>query len=631
MLLNISFHFDYFPLLVVTAIAWATPILLSLFKFKKIPSVIVEIIFGYLIGKYLLQSTDHENFRILEFFALTGFIFLMFLGGLEIDVDQILASFPRRRLTYGRLIRNPLLVSLVYFVMSIALAYAGSLLLSNLVNIPQVWYFSLMLITTSVGIVVPVLKDRGEIKNYYGQHIIIAAAIADIFSIVLFTFTAIIFKKGFEVEIFYVFGLFFLFIVFYSLGKRLKNIPFLKNLGFKLSEAASQIRIRGTMLLIMFFVVMAQIIGEEAVLLGAFLIGLATSSMLHRERSVMLLKLDGMGYGFFIPIFFIMVGIEFDPAALKEFDQSLIWFLGFLLVTLFAVKIIPALLWTQVFGLKKAVAGGFLMSSRLSLVIAASAIGLEMGVITPGINASFIIMAIVTCFMSPVIYNLMSPLSHLAGGKTLIIGGSSTAVLLARRLILHGRKSVIVENDPNRAMEISAKGLYCVEGDGCDAGLYKELMLRTSDHVFVDTGSQEKNYEICQLLRNVLMHDNIISTAATAGVELKLKQLGVNTVDVIRVMATTIENLVLRPATYHTLVESLESYSVEEIQVTRKECDGMQLKEIPFHKDAILIMVKRNVSFFIPHGETYFRLGDILHVFGTTTALQSTREKVGGV
>ena len=189
MLLNISFHFKYFPLLVVAAIAWATPISLSLLKIKKVPSVIVEIVLGYFIGKYLLRNVDHESFKILEFFALTGFIFLMFLSGLEIDVDQILASLPRRKLTYRRFIRNPLLVSLVYFSLSVLLAFGGTLLLSRIIHIPHNWYFSLILITTSVGIVVPVLKERGEIKEHFGQHLIIAAAIADILSIVLFTIT----------------------------------------------------------------------------------------------------------------------------------------------------------------------------------------------------------------------------------------------------------------------------------------------------------------------------------------------------------------------------------------------------------------------------------------------------------
>ena len=628
MLLNISFHFDYFPLLVVAAIAWGTPILLSVFKLTKIPSVIIEILLGYFIGKHLLGSIDHESFRILEYFALSGFIFLMFLSGLEIDADQIIASFPRKRLTYVNFIKNPLLVGIVYFLMSIIIAYVSTVLLSKLIRIPNIWYFSLIMVTTSVGIVLPVLKGRGEIKNRYGQMILVAAAVADIFSIILFTFTAFIIKNGFQAELLYILGLFTILIVFYLLGSKLKNVAFIKKHAFQLSHSSSQIGVRGTILLIMIFVVIAQFIGEEAVLLGSFLIGLVLSTMLHHERSVMLLKLDGMGFGFFIPIFFIMVGIEFDPLALMEFDQSLIWFLVLLLISLFAVKFFPSLLWRQLFGIKKAMAGGFLMSSRLSLIIAASAIGLEMGVITPGLNASFIIMAMITCFVSPVLFNWMSPVNLLTGEKTIIIGGSSTAVLLARRLNMHGKKSIIIENSKTRAKELSGKGLVCIEGDGCDESLYKEIKLNPSDFVVVETGSPEKNHEICKLLRNELMHDKIISRSGKSDHENKLKYLGVKTVDVIGVQATTIENLILRPTTYHALIESFENFSVEEIVITNKAVDGLQVKEIPFHKDAILMMVKRDNNFSIPHGETYFRIGDILQVFGTDTALQNTREKM---
>ncbi len=629
MLLYFSFHFDYFPLMVIALIAWATPILLSLFKLKKLPSVIVEIILGYFVGRLVLGSIDHESLRILEFFALTGFIFLMFLSGLEIDVDQILASLPRMRITFVRFLRNPLLVSIVYFVLSLLLALSGTLLLSNIINISHIWYFSLIMVTTSVGIVVPVLKDRGEIKSRFGQMIIMAAAVADIFSIILFTFTAFIIKNGFQTELLYILGLFVIFIIFYVIGNRLKSIPLIKKLVFQLSHAASQILIRGTILLIMLFVVMAQLIGEEAVLLGAFLIGLVVSSMMHHERSVMLLKLDGMGYGFFIPIFFIMVGLEFDPSALREFDQSLIWILLLLMLTLFAVKFIPALLWRKLFGTRKAMAGGFLMSSRLSLIIAASAIGLEMGVITPGINACFIIMAIISCFISPVLYNWLSPADRLTGDKTFIIGGSSTGVLLARRLIMHGKKPVIIENDKNRAEEISEKGLYCITGDGCDVRIYKELKLNLTDFVIVETGSPETNHEICRILREELLHDNIITRSSTSVIEQRLKNMGIKIIDVTAVLATTFENLILRPTTYHALLESFENFMVEEILITRKEIDGAQVKEIPFHKDAILIMVKRGNAFFIPHGETYLRRGDILQVFGTNTALQNTMEKIG--
>ena len=138
----------------------------------------------------------------------------------------------------------------------------------------------------------------------------------------------------------------------------------------------------------------------------------------------------------------------------------------------------------------------------------------------------------------------------------------------------------------------------------------------------------DRNYKISKMLRNELMHDNIITRSSTSAIEHQLKTLGVKTIDVIGVVATTFENLILRPTTYHALVESFDNFSVEEVQITNKEVDGRQLKEIPFHKDAILMMVKRDKTFYIPHGETYFRTGDVLHVFGTQTALLDTREKM---
>ncbi len=144
------------------------------------------------------------------------------------------------------------------------------------------------------------------------------------------------------------------------------------------------------------------------------------------------------------------------------------------------------------------------MSSRLSLIIAASAIGLQMGEITPGINASFIIMAIITCFISPVLFNWLEPVNLFKGNKTIIVGGSSTGVLLARRLKMHGKKTIIVEKDRNRAKDITAKGLYCMEGDGCNVELYTELHLNPADFVVVETGSPDKNLEICNLLRKVM-------------------------------------------------------------------------------------------------------------------------------
>jgi Kef-type K+ transport system membrane component KefB len=627
-LLSTSAHFNYLPIFIIAAIAWATPLLLSMLRLKKVPTVLVEIILGFVAARYFFGDLTAETTHILEFLAQLGLIFLMFLSGLEIDVDKIIASFPRKKITISKFISNPLLVGLVYFLMAIILAYASAFGISYLVDIPNVWYFALIMVATSLGIVMPILKERGDINSRYGQMIIIAASLSDFFGIVLFTITAFLIKNGFHYELLYIFGIFILFYLFYVIGQKVRHFPVIKKLVFQLSHAAAQIQVRGSIVLILVFVVVAQYIGGEVVYLGAFLSGLFLSTLLHKERSAILLKLDGMGFGFFIPFFFIMVGVQFDPDGLREFDQSLIWFLMALLISLFALNVLPAILWRRIFGLRKSLAGGFLMASRLSLVIVASAIGLELGVITPGINAGFILLAVATCFLSPYLFNLIAPDASLEGNKTILVGGNKIAVLLAKRLKMHGKKAVIIEKDKDKADEISAKGIYCIHGNGKDPKVFNDVSLVSADYVVVETGSSRDNYTICKMLKNELQHDNIITRSFTSVIEEKMKMLEVTTVDLTGVLATTIESLILRPTTYHALLESFENFNVQEIVILNKEIDGMQLKEVPFHKDVILMMVKRDNSYYIPHGETYFKLGDVLHVFGTDSALENTREKM---
>jgi len=131
------------------------------------------------------------------------------------------------------------------------------------------------------------------------------------------------------------------------------------------------------------------------------------------------------------------------------------------------------------------------------------------------------------------------------------------------------------------------------------------------------------------MLRKEYYHEKIISMANARGVEQQLKNLDVETIDIRRVMATTIETLIVRPTTYHALIETFENFSVEEIVIINPGVDGQKVREIAFHKDAILIMVKRGTNLFIPHGETYVKAGDVLSIFGTGTALDNTREILG--
>ena len=194
----------------------------------------------------------------------------MFLSGLEIDMDQVTGSFPRNRINYSRLSKNPLIIAVAYFCFTIILSYSGAIILSGIIIISNKWYFALIMVTTSVGIILPVIKTRGEAPGAFGQMMIITAAVADILSIILFTFTAYIIKNGFSIEITFILFLFAFFYLLYRFGNHFRNLSVLKKITFQLSHAASQLSIRGTMLLLLIFVVISEYISPEVILLGAF-------------------------------------------------------------------------------------------------------------------------------------------------------------------------------------------------------------------------------------------------------------------------------------------------------------------------------------------------------------------------
>lgn len=614
-------------MLLVVFIAWMVPIVLNVLKLKRIPGPVVEILIGFFFARYFMNGVTDATFFSLDFLSLVGLIFIMFLSGLEIDVDQMMGSFPRKKISVSGFIKNPLLSGITHYLATLLLSYIATWLLSLIVPLQNIWFFAVILTTTFLGLVLPVLKDRGETSSQFGQMLIVTAAVADVLSILLLTISAIVLRFGFSLELLLVLGLFLVFYVAYRFGKKFRLLLF-QRISFQLSHAASQISIRGTMLLLFGFVALSQFMGQEGILLGAFLSGLLLSFFLHKDRSLLALKLDGMGFGFFIPIFFVMVGVKFDPSSLKEFDQSLYIFLGLMALIMFLVKVVPSVIWVRIFGWRRSIAGGFLLSARLGLVIAAASVGLELNVISPGINSSFIIMAILTCLFSPLIYNFIFKQRKYLEDKVVIVGGSSVGVLLARRLKMHGRASIIIEKDAARYKELRQKGLQVIRGDGTDPAIYHEIQLGPGNYVVVNTASDDKNLEICTLLRKELQHENIISKPVSSNSELQLKQLNVEILDARRVLASTIENLILRPTIYHALIESFENYSVEEIVVTNPEIDGKALKEIPFDKEGMLILVTRGNSIDIPHGETYLRTGDVITVFGTGSAIDSIREKV---
>ncbi|MFK7921259.1 MAG: monovalent cation:proton antiporter family protein [Bacteroidia bacterium] len=615
---------NYLPIFYVMAIAWIVPIVMANVRFIKIPPVIIEILLGFIIGANVLNILPETEY--MTFLKKSGFFFLLFMSGLEINVQQILSSLPGKGFKVSDIMRNPLLAALVIYFLSLGLSFIVVLILQQFSEIPDVLFFSLVIPTVALSIVVPVLKEQGDIAKPLGQLLMLGGAISTIMSIVLISFYSGIIREGVSFELLLFSIIFLTFFVSLYLGRILVRIRLFQRLVYQLQHAASQIKVRGAVALIFGFVVVSSLINVQAEL-GAFLSGIVLSVFLRKERSSLIIKLDGMSYGFFVPIFFIMVGATLDLSALDQFDNSYL-FLAVLFIGVFAAQVLPALLLKPVFGWTKSISAGVLLTSRLGLTIATAQIGLELGVISPAVNAGIVIVSILSSLIAPLIYNYLHPKSGFAAEKTIIVGGGRISILLAERLKLHGKEAVIMEVDKNRYEELCKMGLPAFLGAGMDKENYETLNLQPQNYVVVLTGSEQRNVLISKLIHDEFNHTKIITDVVSDEYMLQIDELDTVDLDVRQILASAIENMIFRPDTYHHMFEDFGQYTMQDITLTNRDVEGKLVRDIPFHQEGSLMVIRRQDQDLIPHGDTRFKTGDIATVIGNDAALEDFRKKL---
>ena len=348
----------------------------------RLPSVVLEILFGVVIGKSLLNLQFGGEW--LSFLAHLGFLILMFHAGMEINF-KMLRSQPAGM--FG--------IHATIFALTVLLSMAAAALLG------QGLYLGLVFSTTSLGLVVPTLKDTGASQLPLGQNALIAATLADFLTLFAITFFILLHEEGLGWEFLRPLPLFFGF------GLLLKLIQFLawwypEKVGRLLADRDSQeLGVRFTLALLFLFVALSELAHLEPVL-GAFLGG-ALLSIVFREKTQLELKLSGFGYGFLVPLFFIHVGMQFDVANVLSVQQLI--FTAKLLGLAVLVKVLPCLLFVFAgLSFQNALNIGLLMTSRLSLIIVAATIGLEFGFITEAFKDAIILLAVITCLLGPSLF-----------------------------------------------------------------------------------------------------------------------------------------------------------------------------------------------------------------------------------
>jgi Kef-type K+ transport system membrane component KefB len=172
---------------------------------------------------------------------------------------------------------------------------------------------------------------------------------------------------------------------------RLERVTRLSTVLQRLQDTTAEIRVRASTLLLIAFVALAQKLGLETIL-AAFLAG-ATLRLVDRDQQRthpnFQLKLEAIGFGFLIPVFFVASGLQFDLRALLGSPSSLAR-LPLFVVALLVVRGLPALLYRSVIGDRRVVPAGLLQATSLPFIVAATAIGLDLNLIGPATAAALI-------------------------------------------------------------------------------------------------------------------------------------------------------------------------------------------------------------------------------------------------
>lgn len=365
-------------------------------RIVRVPAVVLEILFGLLIGPQILgligSETASEGFVLV--LAEIGLFLLMFLAGFEINFTSL------EREGVG-----PILFAFAFYFVVVALAWVGLGYVDLATTAEQV-YLTLLVSAASVGIIIPSLRSTGRTLTRQGQMTIVIGIVAEFLAATGVIVYTVWWESGVGVELLYV-------LVFVAV--LLGVLWIMRTMAWWFPDSAErlfssndpdELGIRFSLALLFVFVGISIALGMDPIL-GAFMAG-AIFAFVFRNSGDLEQRLSGFAYGFLIPIFFISVGIRFPLDALSD-SAVLIAALSIIAVAI-AAKLLPApLLMLRGLSFRDSVGGGVLLAGQLSVIIALAEVGVQKGIIGEGVSAGAVLLVGVTALLSPIIYKLVCP------------------------------------------------------------------------------------------------------------------------------------------------------------------------------------------------------------------------------
>jgi Kef-type K+ transport system membrane component KefB len=372
--------------LIIGVISVFVPVVLALLPRLPVPGAVLEVITGIVVGPSVLNWARVD--APVQVLSTLGLGMLLFLAGLEIDVDRL---------------RDPLArLAGAGFALSAGLGIGAGFLFAAAGDVTRPVFVGIVLMSTSAGLLLPLLKDKGEAHTEFGQLVMTAGALAEIVPILLLSllYTASAESPGERVASL---GVFIVLLVLIGVATNtVRRLDRLDRMLDYLERRSGQLRLRATLTLALACGVLAFQFGFAAIL-GAFAAGLLVRIIEVSGREPnrdFLAKLDGIGFGFLVPVFFISTGVSFQLKGLLQHPVALAE-LPLFLLALLLVRGLPALLYLRAVGRRRALAGGLLQAVTLTFPIVAAEIGRQTGRISSATAAALVAAGLFSAALFP--------------------------------------------------------------------------------------------------------------------------------------------------------------------------------------------------------------------------------------
>ena len=372
-------------------LAFAVPFALGFFPRLRVPAIVLEIVAGILVGPQVLGWLRVDD--VARFLALLGVAFLLFLAGAELDL--------------GALRGKPLKLGVAGFAFSFVLAVAGAFALHAAGVSFTPLLVAVALCSTSVGIVVPVLRDTHNLHSDVGTLVVAGGAVAEFASIALLgVLFAVPAESAIQELLFVAIGLLVLAVfvlVIVGVGWGLRRAAAWtpgRQVAARLDLTTSQITTRFVVMVVLGAASIAAVFGFE-VILGTFIAGILFGALIRgtERESLFGTRLDAIGFGFFVPIFFIVSGMRLDIRAALT-PSGLLSVLGFLAI-LTVARGAPALLYRGSMSARGVLASGLMLATNVSFVVVAAELGVGAGLLSSSVASSMVLAGLISAVLFP--------------------------------------------------------------------------------------------------------------------------------------------------------------------------------------------------------------------------------------